>query len=164
MCTRDTEKSASIRPIVTLKIPVIENTTLQDFCKITADEEASFTNFKDYIREKLLDLRANETSEVYETGLTRIGLEMAKEVRMLDNEFIALQRKRAFQVTGAALGSCTAMLVAVVGGALAAVPGVVGAGGGLIALLNAIEAAQTKSIQLHGNPCYYLWLLKAGQR
>jgi len=151
-------KSALVKPVLKIDFPCIEEVSLRTFSKITLDESEALNKFRDFLRCNLLDLRKSESKESYYDEIMKISMNIREGVRSLDSDFKLIQKKSAFQSAGATLASVTAILVAVNSAAFGFLPGLVGAGGGLLALGKTLEeylAGKHQSIQ---SPYYYLWL------
>lgn len=168
--TTNPVKSQIIRPMLLVDLPYIENVDLATFAKITSDEREAVEQFRDFLRAKFLDLKQNEESERFETNLAKIGIELRDGLRKLESDYVALKRKRAFQVTGATIAAATAVLVVISSTAFGMLPellGTVGTGGGLLAIAKALqEHISNRQKTIKETPYYYLWLLsrKANKR
>ncbi|CAL9334420.1 hypothetical protein SUDANB9_00138 [Streptomyces sp. enrichment culture] len=150
-------KSRILRPVVQLEIPVVEGTSLRDFSKITRDEFDSYASFRDFLRLKLLEIDPALNAVDSEVELAKIGLEISTQVHDMNGQFKRIRSKRSVQVTGAAVGTLSAVLVAVYGPALATALTIVGATGGVWSVVNALSENSSKT--LTHDKWYYIWLL-----
>jgi len=89
--------------------------------------------------------------------LLKLGLQIKDYVRSARAQMEAARRKRAVSVTGAAIGSVAAILVAVYGPALATAIAAVGASGGVWGIISA--AADNNIRTLREDKWYYVWAL-----
>ncbi|MFC7219770.1 hypothetical protein ACFQLX_16600 [Streptomyces polyrhachis] len=150
-------KSRMVRPVINMRIPVIEGTSLTNFSKITMDEFGSFSSFRDFLRERLLELDPALNAVDSEVELTRIGLNISDQVRDIDSRLRLVKKKRAVQAAGAAIGSLGAVLLAVYGPALQTVVASIGATGGAWGMLNAFAENSTRPLK--DEKWYYVWAL-----
>lgn len=150
-------KNQLVRPVLQVELPFIEAVSLQDFSKITVEEFASYSGFRDFLRQSFLDMDASMNAIQSDRELIKLGLQIKDQVRAVRAEMKAAHRKRAVAVTGATIGSISATLVAVYGPALAAAVATIGASGGLWGIINA--AADNNIRTLQENKWHYVWML-----
>ena len=112
-------------------LPFIDGVGLADFSRITVEEFASYSAFRDFLRQCFLELDDSQNDTQSDRELVRLGLRINDQVRAAHAEIEKARRKRAVAVTGAMIGTVTATLVAVYGPALQTAIGTIGAGGGL---------------------------------
>jgi hypothetical protein len=158
LTSNEIPKSSLVQPIIRLDLPYIDNVDLETFSKITADERDAIQRFRDFLRIKFLDLKANEGSESYNANLAKIGIELRDAVRGLNSDFDTLKRKNAFQVTQAVVSATTATLVAINSVALGTLPQVLGTSGGIIGVAVALQQYVSERHKFEDAPLYYLWL------
>lgn len=103
-------KSQLVRPILSMDLPFIDGASLRDFSQITVSEFASYSGFRDYLRKAFLDLDDSMNAVQSERELVKIGLEIKQQVKAARSDMERACRKRAVTVTGAALGSVSAIL------------------------------------------------------
>lgn len=151
-------KSQLVRPALRMDLPFLDDVGLRDFSKITIEEFAAYSAFRDFLRQKYLDLDESLNNVQSERELVKLGLEIKDQVRSAHAEMTATHRKRAVSVTGAAIGSVGAILVAVYGPALAAAVATIGAGSGLWGIINA--AAENSTRALREDKWHYVWALE----
>lgn len=158
-------KPRLVRPILEIDLPFIDDVDLGTFAKITADEREAADRFRDFLRLKFLDLQQNEGSEHYETNITKIGVEIRDGVRRLNSDLNILKKKRAFQVTGAAIAATTALLITINSAEFKFISELLGTSGGLLAVTKAFgdHTLERKKIA-EDSPYYYLWLLSKKKR
>ncbi|MGO4422718.1 hypothetical protein AB4Z54_29450, partial [Streptomyces sp. MCAF7] len=151
-------KSQFVRPILRIDLPFIEGCSLRDFSKITVHEFGAYSRFRDFLRQRFLDMDTALDDTQSDRELTKLGLEIKDQIWSARTEMDALRRKRAVSVTGAAIGSVGAILVAVYGPALQAAIGALGAGGGLWGIVHA--AAENSPRSLRQDKWFYVWALQ----
>lgn len=105
----------------------------------------------------MIGLKEYEGSEHFDENLVKIGIDIRDSVRVLDHELKSIQRKKAFQVTGAGLAMTTAMLVAINKCVIDYYSELIGSGG-LYLLSKAIEESNLRKFDAENSPFYYLWL------
>ncbi|WP_157420339.1 hypothetical protein [Actinomadura kijaniata] len=150
-------KSKIVRPVLEIDLPFLENVDLKNFSRITVEEFQSYVGFRDFLRMSFLGMDDALNAVQSERELVRIGLDIADQVRATRAEMAKVNRKRAVAVTGAAVGSATAVLTAVYGPALAAVVTAVGAAGGWLPALQAM--AENSKLSIREDKWYYVWML-----
>jgi hypothetical protein len=150
-------KNQMVREILRADLPFIDGVTLRDFSKITIGEFGAYEAFRDFMRLSLLSVDSALDEVQSERALVRIGLEIADGLRSVRADMDRARRKRAVAISGAALGSVSAVLVAVYGPALAAAVAAIGAGGGVWGVISAMAENTTKP--LRDNKWYYVWAL-----
>lgn len=153
-------KSKYIHSILQVDLPFIDNVGLANFCKISSDNREAFEQFRDYLRSKFLDLKQNESSETFNSGLAKIGIEMRDGIRKLKSQLSEISGQRAVQVTGAAIGIISAVLVAVDSNVFSNLSSIFGTSGGILAISPVIQEYISKRQQPKDSPYYYLWLIQ----
>lgn len=157
-------KTGLMRPILQVELPYIDNVDLATFSKISSDEHEALDRFRDYLRQKFLDLQEAQNDVLYETRLAKLILELRDGVRKLESDMKALRRKRAFQAAGAMVLSTTATLVAFNSNVLGSLPQLLGASGGLMAVSKILEEYLADRQRVKDNALYYLWLFHNPER
>jgi hypothetical protein len=150
-------KSKLVRPILKMDLPFIDGVNLSNFSRITIDEFDSYSRFRNFLRHSFLDLDDALNATQSEQALTKIGLDIADQVRSVHATMNKIRRKRTVAVTGAAIGATGAILVAVYGPALQEAIATIGATGGLWGMIHAI--ADNSPSQLRDDKWYYAWVL-----
>lgn len=150
-------KSQLIRPVLSIDLPFIEGVSLQDFSKITTDEYDSFSAFRDFLRERFLDMDEAMNAVQSQRELDKLSLQIKNQARSARSELGKVRRKKSVATAGAVLGSTSATLVAVYGPALQAALAVLGATGGVWGLIHA--ATENSSRALREDKWYYVWAL-----
>lgn len=150
-------KSHLVRPVLNIDLPFIEGVDLQTFSEVTVQEFASYSAFRDFLRVKFLEIDESLNSTQSERELLKLSLEIKGEIRSARSQMNIARRKRAVSVTGAGVGSVSAILVAVYGPAFQEALAAVGASGGLWAFLNAVTDNSVRD--LRENEWYYVWAL-----
>ena len=153
----DPLKSKLVRPVLHTELPFIQGVSLRDFSRITVEEFASFTAFRDFLRLTLLSLDDALTDVQSEREVVKIGLRINDEVRAMRAEMLKAHRKRALSASGAALGTVGTVLLAVYGPALASAVTALGASGGIWGFINAMSDGTTRVVR--ENKWYYVWAL-----
>jgi len=155
-------KSRLVRPVLQTELPFLTGVGLRDFSKITVNEFASYSAFRDFLRHSLLDLDDSLNATQSDRELVKLGLVINDQVRAARAEMMRTRRKRAVAASGAAIGSVAAILVAVYGPALEAAITALGVSGGVWGILNAATDNSTRA--LREDKWYYVWALaKKGQ-
>jgi hypothetical protein len=150
-------KSQLVRPILRIDLPFLEGVGLRDFGKITTGEFSAYSAFRDFLRSKFLEMDMAMNDIQSDRELLKLGLQIKDHVRSARAQMEAARRKRAVSVTGAAIGSVGAVLVAVYGPALAAAIAAVGASGGVWGIISA--TADNSIRALREDKWYYVWAL-----
>jgi hypothetical protein len=150
-------KSQLVRPVLRIDLPFIEGVNLQDFSKITIEEFASYSAFRDFLRQSFLDMDMALNAVQSDRELLKLGLQIKDHVRSVHSEMETARRKRAVSVTGAMIGSVGAILVAVYGPALEAAIAAIGARGGVWGIIHATTENNTRA--LREDKWYYVWAL-----
>ncbi|GAB3932519.1 hypothetical protein GCM10029976_038590 [Kribbella albertanoniae] len=150
-------KSRLIRPVLQTELPFLTGVGLRDFSKITVNEFAAYSAFRDFLRISLLELDESLNATQSERELVRLGLAINDQVRAARAEMMRVRRKRAVAASGATIGSVAAILVAVYGPALEAAIAALGVSGGVWGVINA--ATEYSPRALRENKWYYVWAL-----
>ncbi|MFF2189854.1 hypothetical protein [Streptomyces sp. NPDC058155] len=150
-------KSHLVRHVLSIELPFIEGVDLRTFSEVTAQEFASYSAFRDFLRIRFLELDESLNSTQSDREILKLGLEIKDEIRSVRSEMNTARRKRAVAVTGAGIGSVSAVLVAVYGPAFQEALAAVGASGGLWGVLHA--ATDNGVRDLRENKWYYVWAL-----
>ena len=126
------------------------------------DEHESFDAFRDFLRQKFLDIDHTQGSDLFFTRLAKLSLELADGVRKVESELKQARRKRAVQAAGASLSAVTAVLVAVKSNVFHDIPSILGGSGGAWGLISAMLNARIEVAKTEDQPFYFLWLLRRG--
>lgn len=155
--------TATVRPVVNdLELPFLDGVSLKEFSAITTGEFASYQAFQFWLRSRLLDVDTALNAVESDRELARIDLEIRDEVRALGSQMRDARRKRAVAVTGAAVGTVSATLTAVLAdsqlaAAIAGFAGGTSASGGLWEVVRA--RTENSPRKLRESPWYYVWTL-----
>ncbi|MFD7291094.1 hypothetical protein [Streptomyces sp. NPDC059863] len=152
-------KSRVVRPILQIDLPFIDGVPMATASRITIDEFGSYRAVRRYLQQTLADLDEAVQSDHMEHELRKIGNQLEDEIRRVQSEMNSARRKRAISVTGAAIGTVGAVLVAVYGPTMAAaLPlfGAAGAGGVWEIIRN---TAENNPRTLRDDRWYYMWLM-----
>jgi hypothetical protein len=150
-------KSSVVRPVLRADLPFIEGVSLRQFSRITVEEFAAYADFRDFLRLSFLELDEALNDVQSDRELTKLGLRIRDHVRSARSEMEKARRTRAVSVTGAAIGTVGAILVAVYGPAMEAAIATVGASGGVWGVIHA--AAENNIRSLRQNKWHYVWIL-----
>lgn len=150
-------KSQLVRPVLEVDLPFVDGVSLQDFGKITIGEFASYSAFRDFLRQTFLDMDTALNAVQSERELVKLSLQIKDHVRSVRSEMETARRKGAVSVTGAVIGSVGALLVAVYGPALAEAVAIIGASGGVWGIIHA--ASENSTHALRQDKWYYVWAL-----
>lgn len=150
-------KSQLVRPVLRIELPFIDGVNLRDFSEITIEEFASYSAFRDFLRQSFLDMDESLNSAQSDRELLKIGLQIKDQIRSARSKMENTRRKRAVAASGAAIGSMGAILVAVYGPALATAVAAIGASGGIWGFIHA--AAENNTRALRGDKWHYVWVL-----
>jgi hypothetical protein len=145
-------KSRIVHPLLEIDLPFIDGVGIGDFSKITIEEFASYSAFRDFLRLSFLEM--DETRSDHE--VVKLGLQIKDQIRSARAEMERVRRKRSVAATGAVVGLVGAVLVAVYGPALAAAVAAIGAGG-MWTTMNAL--AENSPRTLRENEWHYVWVL-----
>ncbi|MFJ2647937.1 hypothetical protein ACIO1C_14535 [Streptomyces sp. NPDC087420] len=108
-------KSQVVRPVLRMDLPFVEGVDLKTFSRITVEEFDSYTAFRDFLRQSLLDMDESLNAVQSERELVKPGLHIKDQVRGMRAELLKARRKGAVAASGALIGSVGAVLVAVYG-------------------------------------------------
>jgi hypothetical protein len=150
-------KSRLVRPLLQIDLPFMDGVSIRDFSRITIEEFASYSAFRDFLRLSFLEMDESMNAVQSEDEIVKLGLRIKDEVRSARAEMERVRRRKSVAVTGAVVGSVGAVLVAVYGPALAAAVATLGAGGGLWGIVNA--AAENSTRVLRESEWHYVWVL-----
>ncbi|WP_116202545.1 hypothetical protein [Amycolatopsis circi] len=150
-------KSQLVRPVLRIDLPFVAGVDLRSFSEITIEEFTSYSSFRDFLRQSLLDMDTALNAVQSDRELLKLGLEIKDHVRSTRSEMETARRKKAVGVTGAVIGSVGATLAAVYGPALQAAIAALGATGGVWGIIHA--AAENDTRALRQDTWYYVWAL-----
>ncbi|ONI81312.1 hypothetical protein ALI144C_22620 [Actinosynnema sp. ALI-1.44] len=154
----DPVKSQLVRPIIRMDLPFIEGVSLREFSKITTEQFAGYSAFRDFLRQIFLNMDTAVNDVQSDRELLKLGLQINDQVRSVRDQMETARKRTAVGATGAVLGSVSAVLVAVYGPALAgAVAAAIGATGGLWGIVHA--AAENSRKDLREDKWNYVWVL-----
>ncbi|WP_148838441.1 hypothetical protein [Streptomyces sp. sk2.1] len=153
--------SRVVRPILEIDLPFIDGLSLSDFAQVTSEEFDSYTQYRDFMRSRLLDLDDALEAVDSQVALERIALTIRDELRAATAEINKAARSRALIRSGAVLGSTSAVLAAVrpeaLQGALATSATIAAGATGLWPTIQAF--ADIKPKRAHGK-WHYVWVLQ----
>ncbi|WP_162788437.1 hypothetical protein [Amycolatopsis albispora] len=155
--TEEPVKSRLVRPILAIDLPFVDGIELREFSKITVEEFSAYSAFRDFMRQRFLDMDEAVDDVRSETELAKLGLQIKDEVRAIRSEMDKVKRKKSLAMSGAAVGTVGAVLVAVYGPALQAAVATLGATGGLWGIIHA--KAENTTRDLRDSKWYYVWAL-----
>lgn len=155
-------KTRLVRPVLRMDLPFIDGVSLREFSDITVGEFASYSAFRDFLRQAFLDLDEGMNAVDSDRELLKIGLQIKDQVRATRSAMERSRRKRAVAATGAAIGSVGAILVAVYGPALASAVAALGASGGVWGIINSYADNDIRSLKQ--NSWFYVWTLAKASR
>lgn len=156
-------KSKIVRPIIEIDLPFVDNVSMRDYAEIMTHEIPSAAAFKDFLRERFLDIEPALESEQSQIALAKLGIEIRNGLRDIEAQLQQIRTKRAFNASGAVIGTVTATLVAIYGPALAAAVPVLGAAGGLWQVLQSYADNDPK--QQRSDKWYFVWnLVRASEK
>lgn len=138
-------------------LPFVDGISLQDFSKITIGEFASYSAFRDFLRQTFPDMDTALNAVQSERELLKLSLQIKDHVRSVRSKMEKARRKRAVSVTGAVIRSVGALLLAVYGPALATAVATIGASGGVWGIIHA--ASENSTHALRQDKWYYVWAL-----
>ncbi|MET8947550.1 hypothetical protein ABZX30_29410 [Streptomyces sp. NPDC004542] len=152
-------KSQVVRPVLEISLPFVDGVGLRDFSEITVNEFGAYAGFQGFLRQAFLELDEGLQAVQSERELVKIGHRIEEEVRGVQSQMNSVRRKRAVSITGAAIGTVSATLVAVYGPVFeqaVMILGAAGAGG----VWGIIQSVADNSPQvLRENKWYYVWAL-----
>ncbi|MFE7358505.1 hypothetical protein ACFU8Q_36745 [Streptomyces sp. NPDC057543] len=153
--------SRVIRPILEIDLPFIDTLTLSDFAQITREEFDSYTQFRDFMRSRLLELDDALEAVDSQVALERVALAIRDELNAAAAEMIRATRSRALSRSGAMLGTTSAVLAAVrpeaLQGALATTATLAAGATGLWPTIQAFADIKPKRTQ---GKWHYVWVLQ----
>ncbi|MFJ8205322.1 hypothetical protein [Micromonospora chalcea] len=152
----DPVKARLVTPLLQLDLPMLEGTSLRDYCAILTQESDALAATQAYLRGRMLDVDTDPDKALVQ--LAKLDAEIQEGVRAARSEVARVARRSAVQAAGAAVATVAATLVAVEGTHLAPVLGMLGAGGFFSAVLAADQYADRRG-ELRQRPFYLLWLL-----
>ncbi|MFC3687081.1 hypothetical protein [Aquipuribacter hungaricus] len=156
---QDAYKARLLQPLLMLDLPCIEGTSLRDYCTILVQEANALDSLQHYLRPKLMAVTASGDPNEYNAQLALLSNEISDGVRLLQSELRKASRVNAVQASGGSLAVCTAALVALDVAALADAASVVGVGGGIWALVTAVQNRLEGRADVRERPHYLFWLL-----
>ncbi|MFD4865239.1 hypothetical protein [Streptomyces sp. NPDC058412] len=153
--------SRVVRPILEIDLPFINGLSLSDFAQVTSQEFDSYTQYRDFMRSRLLELDDALEAVDSQVALERIALTIRDELSAATAEINKAARSRALIRSGAVLGSTSAVLAAVrpeaLHGALATSATLAAGATGLWPTIQAF--ADIKPKRAHGK-WHYIWVLQ----
>ncbi|MER5987639.1 hypothetical protein [Streptomyces sp. NPDC001787] len=153
--------SRVVRPILEIDLPFIDGLSVSDFAQVTSEEFDSYTQYRDFMRSRLLELDDALEAVDSQVALERIALTIRDELRAATAEINKAARSRALIRSGAVLGSTSAVLAAVrpeaLQGALATSATIAAGATGLWPTIQAF--ADIKPKRAHGK-WHYVWVLQ----
>ncbi|TXL83652.1 hypothetical protein [Streptomyces sp. IB2014 016-6] len=153
--------SRVVRPILEIDLPFIDGLALSDFAKVTREEFDSYTQYRDFMRSRLLELDDALEAVDSQVALERVALSIRDELNAATAEMSRAARSQALIRSGAVLGSTSAILAAVrpdaLQGALATSATLAAGATGLWPTIQAF--ADSKPKRTNGK-WHYVWVLQ----
>ncbi|MFD8110284.1 hypothetical protein [Streptomyces microflavus] len=153
--------SRVVRPILEIDLPFINGLSLSDFAQVTREEFDSYTQYRDFMRSRLLELDDALEAVDSQVALERVALSIRDELNAATAQMGSAARTRALTRSGAVLGSTSAVLAAVrpeaLQGALATGATLAAGATGLWPTIQAF--ADSRSKRTHGK-WHYVWVLQ----
>ncbi|NUR05301.1 MAG: hypothetical protein HOY79_54995 [Streptomyces sp.] len=153
--------SRVVRPILEIDLPFINGLSLSDFAQVTSEEFDSYSQYRDFMRSRLLELDDALEAVDSQVALERVALSLRDELNAATAEMSSAARSRALNRSGAVLGTTSAVLAAVrpeaLQGALAASATIAAGATGLWPTIQAF--ADLKPKRTHGK-WHYVWVLQ----
>jgi hypothetical protein len=153
--------SRVVRPILEIDLPFIDGLSLSDFAQVTREEFDSYSQYRDFMRSRLLELDDALEAVDSQVALERVALSIRDELNAATAEMSSAARSRALNRCGAVLGTTSAVLAAVrpeaLQGALASSATIAAGATGLWPTIQAF--ADIKSKRAHGK-WHYVWVLQ----
>lgn len=154
-----------LRIITEIEIPYIDYCSDDIFVNIINKYEKEFNRFRLYIREEMERLNEVNGSDLFDTSIKRIGIDIERGINALNSDIKKLDRHIVIRAGNyLALGSIVVTLVAINGVALnmstlGELLTYLGTGGGIISLSNFIEDCLNRKQDIKEQPYYFVWLL-----
>lgn len=82
-----------VRPVLRIDLPFIEVVNLRDFSKITTEEFASYSAFRDFLRQSFLEMDMSLNAVQSDRELLKLGLQIKDHVRSVRSEMETARRK-----------------------------------------------------------------------
>ncbi|WP_143675931.1 hypothetical protein [Streptomyces milbemycinicus] len=153
--------SRVVRPILEIDLPFINGLSLSDFAQVTSEEFDSYSQYRDFMRSRLLELDDALEAVDSQVALERVALSIRDELNAATAEMSSATRSRALNRCGAVLGTTSAVLAAVrpeaLQGALASSATIAAGATGLWPTIQAF--ADIKPKRAHGK-WHYVWVLE----
>lgn len=153
--------SRVVRPILEIDLPFIDGLSLSGFAQATREEFDSYSQYRDFMRSRLLELDDALEAVDSQVALERVALSIRDEVNAATAEMSSAARSRALNRSGAVLGTTSAVLAAVrpeaLQGALAFSATIAAGATGLWPTIQAF--ADIKPKHTHGK-WHYVWVLQ----
>lgn len=147
-----------VTPILELNLPIIEGTSLRDFCDLATGEAEAFRRAQNHLREQLLlfDVTDEDSRDL---NVATLDLRLRDAVDDLSSQTRALVRRNSVRAAGGVFATAAATLVAISGEDLANIVSIVGLSGGAWSVITAAEQYAEDRQRLRQNPWYFFWLL-----
>ncbi|MGW1651645.1 hypothetical protein [Streptomyces atratus] len=153
--------SRVVRPILEMDLPFIDGLNLKDFARVTSEEFDSYTQYRDFMRSRLLELDDALEAVDSQVALERVALAIRDELNAATAEMNKAARSRALIRSGAVLGSTSAVLAAVrpeaLQGALATSATLAAGATGLWPTIQAFADSTPKRTR---GKWHYVWVLQ----
>lgn len=153
--------SRVVRPILEMDLPFIDGLGLSDFAQVTREEFDSYTQYRDFMRSRLLELDDALEAVDSQVALERVALSIRDELNAAAAEMSRAARSQALIRSGAVLGSTSAILAAVrpdaLQGGLATSATLAAGATGLWPTIQAF--ADSKAKRANGK-WHYVWVLQ----
>lgn len=152
--------SRIVKILLEIDLPFIDGVSSQDFSEITVNEFGSYQGTKSFLRQALAELDEGLQAVQSEREVMKIGQQIEDEIRRMGSQMRLVRKRRAVSVTGAAVGTVGALLVAVYGPslqvALSPILGAAGAGSIWEIIRNTTDHSTR---ELRDDRWYYMWVL-----
>ncbi|MFH8520624.1 hypothetical protein ACH4CE_37405 [Streptomyces gelaticus] len=153
--------SRVVRPILEIDLPFIDGLSLSDFAQVTREEFGSYTQYRDFMRSRLLELDDALEAVDSQVSLERVALSIRDEVNAATSQMNSAARTRALIRSGAVLGTTSAVLAAVrpdaLQGALATSATLAAGATGLWPTIQAFADVKPKRAR---GKWHYVWVLQ----
>lgn len=153
-------KNRYVKPIMSIDIPIVDNTRLEDFSKVALNKYNELDNLKTYLKEIIIHIESKSDDEAFYTEMEKINVKIQKDLTNLRSDIKKLAIKNWFKVSGAFLSTTIATLVVVNTELLTDIKTITGYSGGAFLFLDALKNKIESNVDIKNNPLYFLWLLE----
>lgn len=153
-----------IKPILSIELPVVDNSNLQTYSNIVCDRYSALENLRLYLKAKMLEIDLSVNDETFFTKIEKLNIEIQKEINLLKNDVEKLNKQNIFRITGSMLSTLIATLVVVDSKLLTDIKTFAGVSGGAFLFFDALRGHIIEKAELRNRPFYFLWLLDKIQK